>query len=515
MRPHHLLPLLIALLGGWAGAAEPLRLDQAMARALDASPALRAQQLELQRQQAEREIAAAQRLPRVDLAAQAFHAANPTLVAPIRRAGSFPPLDRDVASVELALTLPLVTGGRLDAAEALAGHGRDAAAAGLRVAEQDLLLEVAATYAKALQLRDMQAVARARIAALQAEQLQRQRRFDEGRAARLDLMRLQTQLSQARHDLLVVEQGERDARALLAALLASTDPLPPLVPLLPLPAELMSTPSLPRDADPADPGGAETEADAAVDRAVDHALAQRPELRRAQARVQAADAQRRIAESALAPQLSLVAQASASTGGDLHGYADGRVGVQLAIPIFDGSIRRQRASQAALERDRQSLAAEDLRHRLAAEVRQAHGALRESRARLAVAAQGEREAEEALRIESARLDAGEGTVGDLLAAEAALWAARVARLQAGYDGIVARARTLRAAGELDAQDFAPPARADAQVDPMSASAAVPADAAAAAAADNAAAASAAEPGPVPSAAPAPPRLPATTQDRSS
>ncbi|MCB1983527.1 MAG: TolC family protein, partial [Rhodoferax sp.] len=361
---------------------------------------------------------AAQRLPRVDLAAQAFHAANPTLVAPIRRAGSFPPLDRDVAAVELALTLPLVTGGRLDAAEALAGHGRDAAAAGLRVAEQDLLLEVAATYAKALQLRDMQAVAHARIAALQAEQLQRQRRFDEGRAARLDLMRLQTQLSQARHDLLVVEQGERDARALLAALLASTDPLPPLAPL---PAELMSTPSRQRDADPAGPGGAETEVDA-VDRAVDHALAQRPELRRAQARVQAADAQRRIAESALAPQLSLVAQASASTGGDLHGYADGRVGVQLAIPIFDGSIRRQRASQAALERDRQSLAAEDLRHRLAAEVRQAHGALRESRARLAVAAQGEREAEEALRIESARLDAGEGTVGDLLAADAALWA---------------------------------------------------------------------------------------------
>lgn len=492
MRPHHLLPLLVALLGGWAGAAEPLRLDQAMARALDASPVLRAQQLELQRQQAEREIAAAQRLPRVDLAAQAFHAANPTLVAPIRRAGSFPPLDRDVASVELALTLPLVTGGRLDAAEALAGHGRDAAAAGLRVAEQDLLLEVAATYAKALQLRDMQAVARARIAALQAEQLQRQRRFDEGRAARLDLMRLQTQLSQARYDLLVVEQGERDARALLAALLASTDPLPPLAPL---PAELMSAPSRQRDADPAGPGGAETEVDAAVDRAVDHALAQRPELRRAQARVQAADAQRRIAESALAPQLSLVAQASASTGGDLHGYADGRVGVQLAIPIFDGSIRRQRASQAALERDRQSLAAEDLRHRLAAEVRQAHGALRESRARLAVAAQGEREAEEALRIESARLDAGEGTVGDLLAADAALWAARVARLQAGYDGVVARARTLRAAGELDAQDFAAPVRAEALADHAPAGAAVPAVA--------------------PVSAPAPTGLPATTRDRSS
>ena len=491
MRPHRLLPLLVALLGGWAGAAEPLRLDQAMAHALDASPALRAQQLELQRQEAEREIAAAQRLPRVDLAAQAFHAANPTLVAPIRRAGSFPPLDRDVAAVELALTLPLVTGGRLDAAEALAGHGRDAAAAGLRVAEQDLLLEVAATYAKALQLRDMQAVAHARIAALQAEQLQRQRRFDEGRAARLDLMRLQTQLSQARHDLLVVEQGERDARALLAALLASTDPLPPLAPL---PAELMSTPSRQRDADPAGPGGAETEVDA-VDRAVDHALAQRPELRRAQARVQAADAQRRIAESALAPQLSLVAQASASTGGDLHGYADGRVGVQLAIPIFDGSIRRQRASQAALERERQSLAAEDLRHRLAAEVRQAHGALRESHARLAVAAQGEREAEEALRIESARLDAGEGTVGDLLAADAALWAARVARLQAGYDGVVARARTLRAAGELDAQDFAPPVRAEALADHAPAGAAVPAVA--------------------PVSAPAPTGLPATTRDRSS
>lgn len=422
---------------GRAAAVEPLSLGQAMERALAANPAIRGHEAAVQKQTLESDIARGQHWPKVDLNASYTHYAYPTLVTPIREPGAFPPFDRDIALLGLSLSLPLYAGGKLVAGESLARHNREAAAEASRGATQDLLFNVTATYTKALHLRDLQTSAAARVRSLEAEEANIAQRLAQGRAAKLELIRLQTQLSQARHDLLVTAQGERDALSLLAALMGTQEQLPSLVDVAPTQVALP-------------PSRAE---------ALGKALQQRPDLLRAQALAKAANDQVTIAKGEQRPQINLVAKAQESAGSDWRGYDDALIGVQMTVPLFDASIRRNRVAQAELERRRSELQVEQTLNELAAEVEQALGAATESRARLDVARQSEVEAAEALRIESARYANGESTITDLLSAETALWSARVQRMQAGYDVTTSQARVLRAIGELSPRSFGSAAEA--------------------------------------------------------
>jgi outer membrane protein TolC len=427
------LPAVLLALSATALAEEPLPLWEAMSRALQANPAFKGQQLDIDRQDLEQEIARGQHLPKVDLTAGYARYAYPSLVTPIRQAGVFPPLDRDIANIGLALSLPLYAGGRLVAGEALAEHNREAATQAVRASGQDLLFNVVSTYTKALHFRNLEKTLDLRIKALEREEKDIIQRIDQGRAAKLELIRLQTQLSQARHDRVIVRQGESDALSLLATLLGETGKIPAVV-------EVGRTaPVLP----------------ATMEDAIGRAQQQRPDVLKFQAQSKAAQDKVAIAQGDRLPQVNLVGKVQETSGGDWKGYDDWQLGVQLTLPVFDGAIRKNRVEQANLEQRQSRLALEDTRNRLAFEVEQAFGGLTEARSRLEVAIQGEKEAEEALRIERLRYHGGESTITDLLAAEAALWAAIVNRLQAGYDITVNQARLLRATGELSPERFRP------------------------------------------------------------
>lgn len=435
MKPLSHLLLFTLLFSTWKAAfsADSLPLWEAMERAAQSNPVIKSQQVEVSKQMLEQDIARSQHLPKVDLNAAYTRYAYPTFVTPIREAGVFPPMDRDIANLGLALNLPLYSGGKLVAGEALAAHNREASVQALRAGGQDLLFNVAATYTKALHFRQLVKVLDARIKALQQEEKAIGLHIQQGRAARLELIRLQTQLSQARYDKVSVIQGEKDALSLLASLLGEGGSAPVL-------SELGATsPDLPVSAE----------------EAMGRALQQRPDILRLDAMGKAAQQKTAIARGDRLPQINLVAKAQESTGSDWKGYDDWQMGVQLSLPVFDGDIRKRRVEQAGLEQRQNALQQEDALNRLASEVEQAFGALSESRARLDAATQGETEAVEALRIETLRYHSGENTITDLLGAESALWAATANRLQAGYDITVSQARLLRAIGELAADSFRP------------------------------------------------------------
>lgn len=121
LKPFPRTLLALTLLGGsLAHAADTLSLTEAMARAVAANPAMLQQQAEVEKQTLEQGVAHGQRLPRVDLNADYTRYAYSTLITPIRAPGVFPPMDRDVANIGLALSLPLYSGGTLVAGEALA-----------------------------------------------------------------------------------------------------------------------------------------------------------------------------------------------------------------------------------------------------------------------------------------------------------------------------------------------------------------------------------------------------------
>ena len=435
MKPSSRLLLFAFLLfvGSAVSAADPLPLWEAMERAAQSNPAVKSQQAELSRLTLEQDIARSQRLPKVDLNAAYTRYAYPTFVTPIREAGVFPSLDRDIANLGLALSLPLYSGGKLVAGEALAAHNREASAQALRAGGQDLLFNVAATYTKALHFRQLGKALDARIKALQQEERDIGLRIQQGRAARLELIRLRTQLSQARYDKVSVAQGESDALSLLASLLGEPGAAPILSELGP------TAPILP----------------ASAEEALGRALRQRPDILRLDAMGKAAQQKTAIARGDRLPQINLVTRLQETTGGNWKAYDDWQIGVQLSLPLFDGDIRKHRVEQAGFEQRQNALQQEDARNRLASEVEQAFGALSESRARLKAAAQGESEATEALRIETLRYHSGENTITDLLGAESALWSAAASRLQAGYDIIVSQARLLHSVGELAPDSFKP------------------------------------------------------------
>ncbi len=416
-----------------AWSADALSLWGAMERAAQSNPEIRAREVEVRKQELEQEIARGQHLPKIDLNASYTRYAYPSLVTPIRQAGVFPPLDRDIAGIGLALNLPLYAGGKLVAGELLAAQGRDAAFQALRATGQELLFNVAATFTKALQFRHLAGALDSRIRTLEQEERNTVQRIEQGRAARLELLRLQTQLTQARHDRLTVAQGEKDALALLASLLGTSGKLPPL-----------------EEIDAAHPVVPVTLAEA-----LGRATANRPDLLELRAQGKAAEAKTAIARGDRRPQVNLLGKIQETSGGDLDGYGDWQLGVELSMPLYDGAIRDKRLDQARMEQRQSEMRLEDAQNRLASEVEQALGRLTEARSRLAVANQGQVEAEEALRIESLRYESGESTATDLLAAETAFWDATVNRIQANYDVTVGEARLLRAMGELSAHSFKP------------------------------------------------------------
>lgn len=435
MKPLSRLLLFAVLfsIGKAAFAVEPLTLWGAMERAVQFNPALKSQQAEVSKQTLEQDIAHGQRLPRIDLDTAYTRYAYPSLVTPIREAGVFPPMDRDIANIGLALKLPLYSGGKLIAGEALAAHNREASAQVLRASGQDMLFNVVATYTKALHFRQLGKVLDARIKALEQEEKDIGLRIQEGRAARLDLIRLQTQLSQARYDKLSITQGEKDALSLLASLLGESGSAVILSNLG------VTAPSLP----------------VSREAALSRAMQQRPDILQLDAMGKAAQQKTAIARGDRLPQVDLVARAQESAGSDWKGYDDSSIGVRLSLPLFDGAIRKRRVEQARLGQRQNTLLQEDARNRIASEIEQAFGALAESHGRQETATQGETEASEVLRIETLRYRSGDNTITDLLGAESALWSATASRLQAGYDITVSQARLLHATGELTPDSFRP------------------------------------------------------------
>ncbi|HSH84550.1 MAG TPA: TolC family protein, partial [Guyparkeria sp.] len=314
--------LLLSLAGlgasipGVADAAQSLTLEAAVSQALHANPTLQAVSLERDATALEPEIARAARYPELELGSSYTHYSDPYLVHPIERPGEFPPLDDDITSVGATLRLPLYAGGRLVAGESLAASLSEGALQQLRDSEQDLVYNVVATYAKALQLRDLYIAEGRRIEGLQAEVEAIQRKLDQGRAARLDVLRVQTRLSQAQFDQGATAQGERDTQGLLAALMGAP---PRSWALEELPVVLFEV-----------PGSVET--------ATEVAAREHPRVRQAETDRDAAADRLTIARGERLPEVDLVAETQTRRGDDWEGRDDWYVGMTLSVPLFDGGI---------------------------------------------------------------------------------------------------------------------------------------------------------------------------------
>ena len=134
---------------------------------------------------------------------------------------------------------------------------------------------------------------------------------------------------------------------------------------------------------------------------------------------------------------------------DLEGW---QAGAQLSWNLFDGFLTRGKVAQAKALQEKAAIDIDDQTRRIELEVRTAYSDFIQSKEVLASQEKVVEEAEEALRLATARNQAGTGTQLDVLDSETSLTQARTTQIQSTRDYQVSVARLEHAT----AQNMAPP-----------------------------------------------------------
>jgi outer membrane protein len=334
-----------------------------------------------------------------------------------------PPFDRTLVQPQVSFSWTLLDLGREARIRAQRALGR-AADAAVSSTEAQLTARVVNAYLRVLAARDELAAQDQRLAALTAEVQRTAQLLAQGKAARVDALRVDAEAKRARADRIAgaarVEVAEHELGQ-LAGLPYEAIRGAPLIALTLADTTLA-----------ADTTGAGREP------LVRRALGASPDVLELEQRARAAWIPQLRANGAYIDY--------GSWGGTFS--PQWQVGVMLSYPIFTGGGRVSAIRRAAAD-DR--AATEQLRGvRLSVEqgVDQALAALREAHARVAALRSAVEQSSEVARIERLSLEVGSGTETDYLDAEARLLSARAGVIQARHAEISARVELALMTGEL-------------------------------------------------------------------
>jgi len=172
----------------------------------------------------------------------------------------------------------------------------------------------------------------------------------------------------------------------------------------------------------------------------------RPELQRAAAAQQLADADRRTARAALIPQVSLQGVFDVSGTQFSHRASAWLAGAGVRWNLSLGGAERAQLTAATEARTRAAAEAEDVRAAVHVEVVTALRQLQAANARQAAGRAAVEQARESHRITRDRFEAGLAGVTDVLRASSAVVEAERQRISAVVDTVVSDAMLRRALG---------------------------------------------------------------------
>jgi TolC family type I secretion outer membrane protein len=334
--------------------------------------------------------------------------------------------------LNLELRQSIYDGGRFTANIRSARYFADASDALLQATRAQLTLRVTEAYADVLAAQALEEVARQSVERVQVVLKTAKARLEAGVAPRFDVLRAEAELAAAQEQLLTAQNAVALAKAALNQLLGRPTNAP--IEVAPLPEPI--TPS--------------SEA-LQTETFLTQALAHRPELRSAEAQIQAAQERVNFAKADKNPLLFLSSNYQRQTEtGFSRDYA-WSVNLIVQFPIFD-SGRRESVLQEQEALLQQALAQrEQLQRQIALEVEQAIRNYQVALQRLNTARAALASAEEAFRLAQVRYEAGVGTQVEVLDAQVALTQARANEVRALYDAHKAFARLVYATGLSEAE----------------------------------------------------------------
>ena len=408
-----------------------LTLAEALRGALERYPTIAAARAGREQAAAAVGEARAPLFPRLSLDAQATRYELPSLVYPLHSLTltSPPVFDRTVEQGSASLSWTLwdfgARAGRIRAARA----AETAAGATVDATEAALLARVAQAYLRVLTLSGVLDAQDQQLTALAAEADRVHQLLAAGRAARVEVLRIEATVTRARADregtVADLEVAERDL-AQLANVPVERARGAHLAPL-----HLRDSSAVPERAD-----------------LLQRAESANPDLQQARQSAQAGLAQLDAVRATRFPELKLLGTwvDRAASQGNLKG--EWQAGVALSYPLFTGG---QRASQIRRADADYRVRAEQVRQAqfaLEQSVDRALGALRQAHARVAALATAAAQFDEVVRIRRLSLQTGSGTQTDYLDAETDLLRARASLVEARHAEIGARIELARVAGDL-------------------------------------------------------------------
>jgi len=407
-----------------------LTLQQAVSEALDSYPTVRAAQAVSEAAQASLGQSKAARWPDLNVGGLTTRFEEPMIVTPIHAftPGQTPDFDRTLIQAGGTLNFVLLDGGARRARIETAGGEASGAAADLGTQTQALVATVAATYLDVLTGEEVLAAHDHRITAFESELRRVRQRLDVGRAAQLEVLRVEAALASARSDRVSVAASLDLADRELARLIGAPrtgDERRALAPLRLVEAALPSRDAL-----------------------LARAYAANPALEAARRRQDAAQARVSIERSIRWPRVELNANLVDRGGLTASHTTEWAATAQVAVPLFTGGrigrgIARSEA-EARVAGERTRLAATEIERA----VDRAVSLIEETDARARSLETAAARSEEVVRIESLRLETETGTQTDYLDAQAGLLAAQADLAAVRHARILARIELARALGEL-------------------------------------------------------------------
>lgn len=351
------------------------------------------------------------------------------------RGGTRPtPLTANQRSATLSLSWLIYDFGGRDAAHENARQLLDAASASQDAAVQSLFLSAVQAYYQ------LQATQAAREAATEAERAAQESvnaadaRYRAGAATPADKLQAQTAWSQAKLNRIKAEGDLVGAQGGLASVVG----LPANTPL-----------RIAQVADAERPASEMENFSSGIAGLIDDALQRRPDLRAAQAQVQAARSAVDVARASGRPTIALGISGSDVHTGGLPDAHSSTLGVTLNIPLFTGFDTTYRVRAAEAQVDASAAQRDQLRLQVALDVWNNYQALTTATQSVRTTADLLASAEQAQRVALGRYKAGMGSILDVLNAQSALAGARLQRVQATYSWNVARVSLAQAMGTLD------------------------------------------------------------------
>jgi outer membrane protein TolC len=278
--------------------------------------------------------------------------------------------------------------------------------------KQQVAYDVAALYLKALTYDDLMEAAQSTRKSLQALMTQTQKLADAGRAVPADVLKISARLAQIESDLATLEAGRRVTTYQLAAAMGYEGELPRLAYSVPeniLPVVSESAQAL-----------------------VQEAMANRPDLVSRQHDTLAAQAQETAAQRSRWPRIELRggvyeyagSSPSSSAGSEAAGpnttIDDWGIGLRITVPLFDAGLRAGQIDAATAQAELAKNAERKLRLTIEKEVKSAQAELESAEKRVVATRQSVAQAQEVLRNERLKYEAGRSVVNFVLDAEAAL-----------------------------------------------------------------------------------------------